>query len=1055
MLYIYNTNKIELISEIIAKELLLNPPFVTEKINISAHNFFLSKWIRDQITKINGISTLYEFQTITAFTEGILEKVFPENRFICWNYESIKWNVINHLSDLHEYNESWPIKNWINKFIESKQIINQDIYKLASKISKMYTEYILYRPEIIYKWDKTNLNSKNLFNGLNKDQFWQPILYKLIEKDTLTKPNCIYIQEIINNINKFSYKFKEIFPNDIYIIAINNLSKLQIDFYSEISKFINVKLFILFPGDDLWKRINIIETKEVNYINNKNFSQTIRIEKIFGKYGANFQKLIEETIFEKEVKSNIKNIYVDPTIYLNKSQDKLLLHQIQKKIINNNFNLIRSKNDNSFIFRGLNNLLEELKFIKNSIIQIKISCKDINYNDIMIVTPNLNNLKPYLKYVFNSEIKLPYFIATDNFFNSFNVYNLLLNLLDISSNKFTLNDLREFLSYPITQLIFDFKNNEKEEILNLLIESGFDWGIDSKERHHEFENSLDWCIERIILGIMYEHDFYLKEKRLKPYLPKNTNIDINKWIMILIKFKGIINLLRSTNSYDNWVLIIKNILSGFKNINDVINTEIDKINESLKNYSNFVDSKICIEINVLKEILKKCFENKNNNLDRRKDEILISDIEKTRLIPHKVIYLINMNEDYYPRKFRTEHNNLINNKYIFGDPSAFDKEIYLFLELLISCRFKFVVTWSNYDNNFCKLGISPQVRQLISFIENNIDKIPKNNLVKNIKNLDYFLINNEKNYPENIRNGFIKSFDWNENSFKNKTYKISELIHWFRTPQLYWLNNKSIYPKTKFNHNYSDELISNYQKFKLINDLLKKAYLDKQNFNDEITNLDIKEQLIMSGIITPGNSIFIRELEINELIKSFNLNMEEYKKINKIYLKSNLNKVEYLICNNHIVEIFHSKLNLAKKCEIWIRLLFASSLQNNISKTHVIYRNDSKYRKLVLNTQGKVNATKILTEYIDIYKNFLQICLPLPPESSFKYVDAIIKNKDPEKAFTESWLGNSNFFKGENSNPEMQLCFGSEKDPEFFLRNKNLQKLSLRLYKPLIEAFEK
>ena len=60
------------------------------------------------------------------------------------------------------------------------------------------------------------------------------------------------------------------------------------------------------------------------------------IEKIFGKFGANFQKLIDENIYTEGV--NLKNnlIYIDPTNNFNEKKDTPLLNQIQKRLIDNN-----------------------------------------------------------------------------------------------------------------------------------------------------------------------------------------------------------------------------------------------------------------------------------------------------------------------------------------------------------------------------------------------------------------------------------------------------------------------------------------------------------------------------------------------------------------------------------------------------------------------------------------------------------------------------------------------------------------------------------------------
>ena len=69
-----------------------------------------------------------------------------------------------------------------------------------------------------------------------------------------------------------------------------------------------------------------------NFESKLNLNNT-NIEKIFGKFGANFQKLIEENIYKEDI--NLKNnlIYIDPTINFSKKKDIPLLNQIQKDLL--------------------------------------------------------------------------------------------------------------------------------------------------------------------------------------------------------------------------------------------------------------------------------------------------------------------------------------------------------------------------------------------------------------------------------------------------------------------------------------------------------------------------------------------------------------------------------------------------------------------------------------------------------------------------------------------------------------------------------------------------
>ena len=150
MLNLYKTNKIELISELLAKKLLIDPPFITEQINISVNNYFLGKWIRDQITIANQISALYEFKTITEFTGDFIKLLLPKTNLTGWDYEALKWNILNSFEELKEFNESWPLLKWIEKY-NDKKVIDKDIFILSNKIAKIFADYLIYRPEVIYR----------------------------------------------------------------------------------------------------------------------------------------------------------------------------------------------------------------------------------------------------------------------------------------------------------------------------------------------------------------------------------------------------------------------------------------------------------------------------------------------------------------------------------------------------------------------------------------------------------------------------------------------------------------------------------------------------------------------------------------------------------------------------------------------------------------------------------------------------------------------------------------------------------------------------------------
>jgi len=206
---------------------------------------------------------------------------------------------------------------------------------------------------------------------------------------------------------------------------------------------------------------------------------------------------------------------------------------------------------------------------------------------------------------------------------------------------------------------------------------------------------------------------------------KNISLDLNKWVKLLLDLKKYINLLRGSFSYLGWVKKIKFILNNIADFNENFNLEISEINRILDNHSIPLIPDDLILLKVFREILISCINKVKYKSKSRVNKILVSDIENARHIPHKVIFLIDMNSVNYPKLPKSENINLLNNKYHLGDPSVFEREKYFFLELLISCREKFIVTWVKNDKDNKKLDVSFPIKELISSFDSFLTQVQR------------------------------------------------------------------------------------------------------------------------------------------------------------------------------------------------------------------------------------------------------------------------------------------------------------------------------------------
>tara|TARA_Y100000589_G_scaffold256344_1_gene245489 strand:- start:89 stop:3277 length:3189 start_codon:yes stop_codon:yes gene_type:complete len=1056
LLNTYYSDNIEWLVELLAKKLQTNPPSVFEKIDISINRFLLGEWVKNQITLSNGIFAYCEIKSITDLTKNLVQEIKPSNKKDYWDLESLKWAIINSLEELIEFKEVWPIEFWVKQLKNNDEIIDKGLYFFSNNIAKIFSDYSIYRPELIYDWHNTNIHSKKLFKYLEKHEYWQALLFKLIQNNNNNNFLSFEILEIIQAIEKKAISIPNI-QKYIHIITTDNISKLYIDFYQKISNFADINLYILSPGFDLWERTNSLI--ENNYKLNKKVKNKLidPIREIkLGKSSANFQKLIDENSIANQVNINVDLLFSNHlNLYKNKKEIPLL-KQIQNSIINKTDRAFtRTDKDSSLIFKKLPNIIKELEFIKLKILNLLKNESDIKLRDIAIITPNIDLIKKHLKFVFtnfkSTGIEIPFVISKTHYSEISNIYAYIDQIIEINLNKINNYNLKNLFNNKAILEVFNLEQDEINIFTDLLKESGFDWGLDKNDRMGEYRNSLDWCLEKIKLGLIYDENRYFKEYDLSPKSIEIDNIDLHKIIKLIELFIFHIKIFSETKNIDEWIISIEIILDDLSHRN--YSYEINEFKNIINEYKYKYSCKKKIDILTFKECLESIFNKNYNFLNNRREEVIVSEMKTISFIPYKYIFICGMNDKYYPKTFIKNSYSIIDRIKIFGDPNQNDIERDLFLYFLISCKNKLCITYSEKDSEENKLNISSVVKGLKNFIESNSNS--ENIIEENINDNSEksILINNDESFKKSYP--LINNLEWKYIKDNDSTYKVFELQELLKEPQRYWLIRKNIKPPKRFKI-FSKKEISPLKKINFLEQITNKIKIDNINFEEKILNLNLIEELISAGIIAPKNSIFDFEEDFKIILKSLIEIKNNFKIIKQISLKDKINRETFYISNKDVIELKHTKLSLNNIVDAWVRLLFINSQNEEIKSTKLIILKDSKYKIIDLLSPGKKEAQKILSTYSNIYYESKLKCLPIPPLSSFKFINTL-KLNDYNKAidvFRKTWTG-SEFSTGEREKYEMKLCFGEFKEPEFFINNKSFNKLAKSLYQPLVNSLDR
>ncbi len=768
-----------------------------------------------------------------------------------WKLCKLFFNNISDINYFSKINLFFVILNILPKLINNSNFLKLNrylkndlnynkLFNLCYKISDLYDKYLVYRPNLLINWENSILDS-----NINDDnQIWQSILWKKILNFYFKNFNCkLYRSKVLFNFLNILKNKNNLFKNsynNIYIFNVYNLPPLYLDIIYFISRHINIHYFLINPSKKYWYDIN-------NFFNiNNNI-----LKSNYNLYNSNLIILYYAKIFAEYLYIILNYKYVHEIKYFNKNFEKNILGYVKKNILyfyNYKFNFLNKLNfiDDSIIIKSCYGYLDEVYKLKKFLLKL-IFKYNYKYNEIIVVITDIKKYLFYINLVFSSykyNKILPYLIL-DKFYDYDNNYNFLksiLNIKDIDLNSYKFLNL---LKNNIILEKFDIDNNELNFIIDLIKKINFFNDINNFDFDKKILNKINYKdfienIKSLLLGYAINKKYCIWNNIYSYNLLDSNFIHniIGKFSDFVFKILYWKNKFRKEYFLNKWIILYFNLIEDFFSENLIKNCYFlnkNYLNILLDDYKiiNFnkkINSSIFIKIILI--LLKK----KRKNIQFSINHINISSISYLRSLPFKIICILGLNLNIYPKNILNYNFDLMYLYPKFGDRNKIENDKYLFLENCILAQDKIYMSYISLSlNNNKKYFPSILLDNLLNYININIFNLSK----ISIKNL-YFNVKNKKKLNNNKQNLLYNNF-YILNKTKNNILLKDFCKFWFDPIKFFFNISLKIffYEDLNYNLNNLNYNIKDFYIFKnkIVNDLLignkfnKNFYLYLQKFN--------------------------------------------------------------------------------------------------------------------------------------------------------------------------------------------------------------------------------
>ncbi len=697
MISYYSSNQLHLLAGHLSDSLKSHTPRDSfQPQTILVPNRDMAKWLQLFLSEKQGIAANYRFLMPAEWHWKRIREIYPDlPKVLPSDPEPMKWTLFSLLTESDVLKRFSRLYNYIS--VQSEEMREVATLKLSRQLASVYDQYLIYRPEMVLRWDSGNTGTG--------DEKWQAELWQLMTE----RWENSYEDPIRHHKAK------------LFAIAEKEFQNRE--------EHDNSPLFIFNPG---LIPGSIARFLKVYSENHPVFLFQNRVTESVGEtYDCSLlNSLAEETVSIDTIYRSIKD---DEYSKFRRFESNTLLSEVKNRISNNKPDLpVQSAISGSSIqIRSCHSPLREIEVLHQFLLEQFEADPTLKPDDILVITPDLTPYEKLIDGVFGIQEEgvplIPYRTPASGYRESMQINNTFIDFLNLLTSRFQFDEVIDlFQSRPVLER-FDLTESDASKVKEWLEDNYIIWGIDEnhrKEWGQPEQKTHTWsrAIQRIWGGdLVGSHlDGTLGFER---YEGVKTISDRERWAVFTKFFRFLSDChseVKTPKTVSQWCDLIERWVSNLfsegvlsEGAGQTLKSGIESLREQVK--SSVLNGKVTFKI--LQSELKKVLENSSGRSARFTDGVTFSSMVPVRGLPFKLIAMIGLNEESFPRKQNAPDFDLISQNPRVTERDRKKEDKALFLESVMAAErvhYCSYIGQSKVDNEH--LPPSPVVSEWIDYL---------------------------------------------------------------------------------------------------------------------------------------------------------------------------------------------------------------------------------------------------------------------------------------------------------------------------------------------------
>jgi len=695
--------------------------FVPEQVTVPTKG--MAVWLEQFLVKQNEIVINLQFPYIRDKVNELLNLHFQgeaDFRPELFTPEIMTWRI---MTILKQSPGDFPT---LERYLQAKtdnadDLADVRLYHLALRIAQVFDQYIVYKPDMLSKdtWPENN--------------DWQQALWRKLcqfEGQKITSP--------ADKICDFLPLRNDQLPKDLppqTVFGVSVMSPVFLNFFKKLSCATEVHFFYLNPCDEFWAdqksrwaHDTVDEPDEID----EHFENTLLGD--FGQQGRQFFKAIldldndiDERTWEEETPAD--------QAPGNEAPAATLLNRIQHAIRTRTTPMPEPLDDadDSITVHNCHHSLRQVEILHDHLLAL-LKTNHYRFNDILVMAPDIAQYAVTIQAVFDQgPLQHCYAIGDRSVRHANRLAEAFLSILEIGASRYELSRILKLLDSPALRRRFHFADQDIVTLRSWFSACRICWGFDAEDRQKILDfgfANYSWRqgLDRLLLGLALEEDDDAGPAlgQLHPL----SLADTQEYMTLLGNFSTFLHQLRQfaentekSHTIEAWKSILGSLLEDFFAVDSDSTLDYGLMRKTVAELCSTIDlseyRSVPIPFPVIKAALSGALESAAPYSPFLNGKITFCSLTPMRSIPCKVIAMLGMDEDQFPRTIAIPGFNLIAEELESSFRSRQLEDRYLFLEALLSASDKLLFYYHGQDEHRRRDYLpSTAITEMLEFAQN-------------------------------------------------------------------------------------------------------------------------------------------------------------------------------------------------------------------------------------------------------------------------------------------------------------------------------------------------